>query len=232
MIKFIKSANPGFTLIGLLRRSRRSCQGFTLIEALISVAIVSVIGLLITTMLARTFESNTKTKLLGVIKQNGQNALNFIDNAVRNADSVVCVRDTSTAPLTAFQSNPATYTGNLIVLKSNIDQRAVYTRISIISTPGNNNGVATDSPTWSDSTSNESNEYQLCNTLPTNGQILIGSSSGIEIDSTATTPAFTLSRGPKDVVQIYFALKNTGSSTDFTNSIVGNQVFQTTVVLR
>jgi len=212
-----------------LNLTLKNSLGFTLVEALISVAIVSIIGLMVTTLLARTFESNTKTRLLGIVKQNGQNALNFMDNAIRQADSVVCVGNGSTGSvLPDDQTAPANYVGDTIVVKNS----NTYTRIQILATSSVNGSIRTDAPLWNDT---KTTEYKLCDTSPNplTSQMLVNTDSGIAVNLSSTKP-FTLNRvvGPKDVVQIYFELRSTGSNTDFENSIVGNQIFQTTVVLR
>lgn len=73
-------------------------KGFTLIEAVIAIAIVGILGIIISEVLSRSFRSSNKSQLIGSIKQNGQNALNSIGQIVRSADNIVCPTDASAVP--------------------------------------------------------------------------------------------------------------------------------------
>lgn len=70
--------------------------GFTLIETLIAVMVIGVIGTMITTLLSKSFQGSAKTQIIGLAKQNGQSALNVIDETIRSADAIVCPSATST----------------------------------------------------------------------------------------------------------------------------------------
>lgn len=65
-------------------------KGFTLLEALITITLVGVIGLSLTELLSRTFRGNTKTQVIGLVKQNGQSALNIMDQTIRFSGDVEC----------------------------------------------------------------------------------------------------------------------------------------------
>src|SRR5438105_3723729 len=71
-------------------------KGFTLIEALLSIAILGVVGLIMVNILGQSFQLSSKSQIISKIKQNGQNALSVIDESVRNADSIVCPTPTQT----------------------------------------------------------------------------------------------------------------------------------------
>lgn len=72
--------------------------GFTLIEAIIAIGIIGIIGFILSDLLSRTFKGSDKTKLISKIVQNGQVALNHLDQAIRNSDAVIC---TGTIPPSA-----------------------------------------------------------------------------------------------------------------------------------
>lgn len=101
----LKLTNTGATLTGLFRSNRKSCQGFTLIETLVSIGIITVIGIIISALLTSNFQGSAKTQLISVAKQNGQTALNVMDNAIRNADSVVCPANGGTSNVVTVIKN-------------------------------------------------------------------------------------------------------------------------------
>lgn len=71
--------------------SKLSKQGFTLIEVMVAIAVIGVIGFIMADLISRTFKGGTKTVLIATLKQNGQSALNVIDQEIRNAEAVVCI---------------------------------------------------------------------------------------------------------------------------------------------
>ncbi len=84
--------------------------GFTLVEALLSATILAIIGIIMVSLLQQSFQLNSKSQLISKIKQNGQNALNTIDEAVRNADSIECPLPNGTSgPLILVTVKNGTY---------------------------------------------------------------------------------------------------------------------------
>lgn len=67
--------------------------GFTLLEALVAITIFSVMGVITVDLLSRTFQGGNKAQLISKIKQNGQSAMNTIDDDIRTANSVKCIED-------------------------------------------------------------------------------------------------------------------------------------------
>jgi len=63
-------------------------SGFTLLEMIIAISIISIATVLITNVLFTTLKNNTKVELVKTLKQNGDFALSSIDLLIRNADSV------------------------------------------------------------------------------------------------------------------------------------------------
>lgn len=66
-------------------------SGFTLVEMLVVIAVMSIFGILILTIFTRTLKGTNKSQIIGVIKQNGQSVLEQMDKTVRNGDNVVCI---------------------------------------------------------------------------------------------------------------------------------------------
>lgn len=64
--------------------------GFTLVEIVVCVALLSIVVTLITQVLFTTTHVNTKTKILTDIKQNGNFAIDIISRMVRSANSIQC----------------------------------------------------------------------------------------------------------------------------------------------
>src|SRR3989338_7593499 len=65
-------------------------KGFTLVEMLVVIAILSVVGILILTIFTRTLKGTNKSQIISSIKQNGQSVLETMTSSVRGADNVVC----------------------------------------------------------------------------------------------------------------------------------------------
>jgi prepilin-type N-terminal cleavage/methylation domain-containing protein len=107
-------------------------KGFTLIEAIIAIAILGVIGFTLSELLVKGFKGSNKAELIGNIKQNGQVAMNIIDQTIRKADSVVCLSSPTPAK-------------TIVIL----DKNNRYIRFNIVPGDGlNNNGYITaDDPT-------------------------------------------------------------------------------------
>lgn len=66
-------------------------KGFTLVEILVVIAILGIMGLVVTEIFIRNLRGNEKARILANIKQNGQVLLDKMDKIVRGADNIVCV---------------------------------------------------------------------------------------------------------------------------------------------
>jgi len=64
-------------------------KGLSLIEILISVAVLAVISTTILVIVVTTLRSSTKTLVVAEVKQNGETAVAIISDFVRRADSLV-----------------------------------------------------------------------------------------------------------------------------------------------
>lgn len=104
-------------------------KGFTLVEALLSGAILAVVGVIMVSLLNQSFQLNNKSQLISKIKQNGQNALNTIDEVVRNSTSIAC-------PTVAGGGDPTFLVGY---------SNGTYTRIILHNeVPGISNGYVSE----------------------------------------------------------------------------------------
>lgn len=71
--------------------AQKQINGFTFVEVIISVALLALIGLLITNILLNTMRGILKAESVKDVKQSGEYALTVMSNRLRNAQSVtVC----------------------------------------------------------------------------------------------------------------------------------------------
>ncbi|MBI2593425.1 prepilin-type N-terminal cleavage/methylation domain-containing protein [Candidatus Daviesbacteria bacterium] len=64
--------------------------GFSLIEVILAIGILSVIGVISSNLLTRTYRTSSDADFLSRLKQNGAVASDILGEAIRMADSVVC----------------------------------------------------------------------------------------------------------------------------------------------
>jgi len=82
-------------------------DGFTLVELLVVVAVLSIMGVLLLTIFTSSLRGSNKSQILSSIKQNGQAVLENMDKTIRSADRVVCV---SSEDKTVVVVNKGNYT--------------------------------------------------------------------------------------------------------------------------
>lgn len=85
-------------------------SGFTLIEALVVIGVLSVIGMIILNVFSRSLRGSNKSQILGSIKQNGQLVLENMDKTIRNSDNVVCPAEKFPDPKTLVVRSAGIYT--------------------------------------------------------------------------------------------------------------------------
>src|SRR5687768_12900301 len=73
--------------------------GFTLVEMLVTIAILALMGAVMTEVFVRTLRANNKAQVLSIMKQNGQTALETMDKIVRNATAIHCPNSSSQASI-------------------------------------------------------------------------------------------------------------------------------------
>ena len=110
-------------------------KGFTLVEMLVVISILSIFGVLTLTIFTRTLQGGNKSQIIGVIKQTGQAVLESMDKLVRNADNIVCPKISSSEPLAISDT--------LVVIKNGL-----YTRFRFFAPNSTSNGyIQEDFPT-------------------------------------------------------------------------------------
>lgn len=82
-------------------------RGFTLVEILVVISVLSLMGTLILTIFTRTLKGNNKSQIVLAIKQSGQSVIDQLDKIIRGADKVTC---TSTDKFTIVVEKNGKYT--------------------------------------------------------------------------------------------------------------------------
>jgi prepilin-type N-terminal cleavage/methylation domain-containing protein len=200
--------------------------GFSMIEVLVTVTILTIVGVAISTIVTRSFQSNTKTELIGNVKQNGQGAMAIIEKDIRESDTVVC---------------PTSGTGKIITLLTKTNGK--YIRFTLATESGANNGAIYKEEfifQFLPTTPNllcDLTTYALGNQSTLTPLIDFSSKSAISLKDISGT-GFTVVKNPgfKDTVKVQFDLgPKVGSLTRFEDSLGGtnNSInFQTTVQIR
>lgn len=69
-------------------------RGFTIVELLVILAVISVLGVVLVDVFLRSLRSSDKSQILAKLQQNGQVAMDKIDRSIRTAEAVVCPKST------------------------------------------------------------------------------------------------------------------------------------------
>lgn len=191
-------------------------KGFTLVEILVTMAIVAIVGTILVTTFTNTLRGSNKSQILAVIKQNGQAVLENMDKTIRGADNLLCPTD-STPVYTAVVVQNGVYTRYRIALPGDTSGTAPADCIGT----GKNGCIVQDHPTKQ--TDPDTGELEtdavfigsVCNAddpMPRAGSTDIAniltdtnSQTGVQIDSgsfTASKPS-----GYKAAVTVSFTLK-------------------------
>lgn len=175
-------------------------NGFTLVEMLIVLGILSILSVIFVEIFFRTLRGGNEAQILGVIKQNGQVALETMDKIIRNSDKVVCPQANSSADTLVvqkktiffrFRFNPPTVSANGFISQDNV----------------------------SDCTSPLSNAVSLTNQNITSGvSVLSGSFSRNSVSSFKDLVTISFNMGP--AVNIPKTLTNTLDPIKFNTSVV------------
>jgi type II secretory pathway pseudopilin PulG len=188
----------------MIRRS----FGFTIVEILVVISILSIMGIIFVEIFSRSLKGANQAQLLGVIKQNGQSALETMDKNIRLASGVVCI-----------VSSGAQEGKDTIVVRK---EGGTFIRYKFNpSTPGKNGFISEDETDDCYTPLLTSNLRYLTNTDPKNGVSLIFGSFN------QNTKA-----GFSDIITISFTL---GPGADIPTTLTNNveaQNFNTTIQLR
>lgn len=79
--------------------SKYKISGFSLIEVVITLSVLAVVGYFISSILSVGFRENNKSSLIVNAKQNGEVALNFLDQTIRNSEKVICPAQSTISPI-------------------------------------------------------------------------------------------------------------------------------------
>ncbi len=164
-------------------------RGFTIIEALIVVAIFGTIGIISADLLSRTFQGNNKVKLITSLKQNGQAALSSIEETIKYSDDIICPTSSSLSP-------------KIVVVAD-----GVYTRFEIATSY-----IAKDNPV-----PQNANDTQLCtDNLSSDKTFLIHQGSVVINNFGFTVNEVT---GKNSSVGVQFDLSSSSSDSSFATQI-------------
>lgn len=203
-----------------MKKTDKSNLGFTLIEAIIAIGIIGFIGFILSDLLSKTFKGSDKTKLVSKIVQNGQVALNHLEQAIRNSDAVICTG--------AFTTPPAPTV--VIFTKGQYTRFAIYTSASVNGYISQDTLTVTNAPV----TKNDFCNKQLSSGEFTSESIKLTDSledSGVSvIDGSFTKIASQ--EGKSDAVTIWFKVGRSVSSGQGFQDKLSPVDFQTTVKLR
>ncbi len=193
-------------------------KGYTLIEALIGVTLFAALGILAVDILNRSLQGSNKAEIMSRIKQNGQSAMNTVDDNVRNADSVVCVGD--------FPD--VNYSNTTLVVSKN--GQFTRFRVYIEQALSNKNGyIAKDNPVPE---TGDANKLCDADNLQTSPAVLTDTNltSGVSIKG----GQFILGSKPgfKDLVNIQFQLGPPVNSSKTPDSQIVSVPFSTSIAIR
>lgn len=210
-------------------------KGFTLVEMLVVISVLSVVGVIILTIFTRTLKGNNKAQILAAIKQNGQAVLENMDKTIRGADNAVCIGK--------YQS---TYDNTIVVVQNG----SMYTRYRFIAPTGSTNGlIQQDNPVQPDS-GNKSNSNTFTSVIcadpmgtDTPGNLIntltdTNLQSGVSVECIGsdcnTNPIFKKnpSSGFKDTITIKFQLTHALNAPPAVAGQIDPANFETTVQLR
>lgn len=207
-------------------------RGFTLVELLVAIGVLAVVGILILTIFARTLQGNNKSKITGVIKQNGQSVLEQMDKTVRNADNVVC-------PTTSTTSD------NLVVVNKSIYTRYRFIAPSPAASPTSNGLIQQDNPATQcimGSPPCSGSRYEtdvelrdrICTSSDPMSQPATLTDTNTQVGVSVVNGLFTRDRssGFRDQVTIKFDLKPGVGVPPILSGQIDTVTFQTTVGLR
>lgn len=215
----------------MIRKYQFTGNGFTLVEMLIVIAILSVVGVLILTIFTRTLRGNNKSQIIGAIKQNGQLVLETMDKTIRNSDRVVCAPGLT-----------------IVVVKEGKYTRYRFTAPNTNSSPPANGylqqeifGLPSSPPSGGDQKLFIRDfESTICTDPSVNPQILTDTNleTGVSVDcidsNCNTNPVFKGDKpvGYKAQVTINFALWPGVQASQIVRGQIDATRFQTTIQLR
>lgn len=170
-------------------------RGFTLVELLVVIAVLSISMLLVLYIFTNSLRGSNKAQILSSIKKNGQAMLETIDKTVRSSDNVIC---------------PTIPSGQTFASSTNlvVEKGGIYTRFRFVTATTSVNGlVKQDNPTRGSTESISALLNRVCNTLdPLSSQALTLTDTNPQTGASVQKGSFTRNKsfGFKDIVIISF----------------------------
>lgn len=185
-------------------------NGFSLVEVMVTITILTLLGVAVTTIITRSFQGNTKTELIGNVKNHGQAALAVIERDIRQADTVVC---------------PSAGTSNVLTILTKTEGK--YIRFSMVPESGSVNGGISKEELTFQVLPNPSSNLCVMATYPLNFQgtqtALTDSTSAAAVslkDISGNGFEVVKSPGFKDTVKVKFDIgPKVGSGVRFEENI-------------
>lgn len=203
-----------------------SKKGFTLVEVLVVIAVLSIIGLVVITIFTRSLRGINKSQIISSLKQNGASVLENMDKSIRNADNLVCISNYNiTNPLDPLR-------GDTLVIKKD----GIYTRYRFVPQTQLLNGyIAQDNPQEDADETYEDFINRVCS--PTDfllDQHVILTDTNLQTGISVFSGSFKLDDKPgfKISLTIEFLLKPGLQAPAVVSGQIDPVTFQTTVQLR
>ena len=198
---------------------KRKFKGFTLVEMLVVMAILSIVGVLIVAIFTNTLRGSNKSQILLAIKQNGQAVLETMDKSIRNADELICIGN------------------NSIVVRS---KQGEYIRYTIILDPSKktNGSILYDNPVQSAEQSYESFKADACNifgAVDLSSPVILTDTreqSGVSVVGGSFSRNQSADADFEDVITIQFVLARGVKAPVVLTGQIDPVTFQTSVELR
>lgn len=106
-------------------------KGFTLVEIIVVMAIITVVGIMLTEIFYRSLRGSDKAAIIAVIKQNGQSVLENMDKTIRNSGNIVAICD----------KDSDGYTDTIVINKDGLYTRYVFQKQIKLNTNADTNGL-------------------------------------------------------------------------------------------
>lgn len=193
-------------------------KGFTLVELLVSVAVLSILGVIFLVVFSNSLRGGNKAQIVLAIKQNGQSVLETMDKTIRSSDDVVCVGSDK----------------KIIVIAKDGD----YTRYRFDPSPSPspaNGQILQDNPTMDPDDTQSGFINRICSP-----STIMGTDSIVLTDTNTKTGISVISgefrkdskAGYNDVITIKFDIVQGVEVTPGTSSVIDPIRFETSIQLR
>lgn len=199
-------------------------KGFSLVEILVVIAIVGVVGIILTSIFVSSIRGSNKAAFIETIKRNGQSALETMDKNIRNAKKIVC----------PFISNSGgIITSNFIVIKTQQDEYFKYTLQPANSTTNGRIESTKMLPTDAELSLIDAS-CTIANSQDTSNLTDANSQTGVSayVDGARSFITRNLKEGFNDIVVIDFSVKPGVDAPPAFAGQLDPEVFQTTIQLR